>query len=261
MTILVGIICKDGIVIGADSASTFSDGQLPTIEQPVQKIDIIDNHVIVAGTGQVGLGQRFKSIVEKGWSNKVFQKDYLDVGKSIAGETIKDFASTNVQRNQYGALLAFPSKNNHYLCEFSCMDFQPEFKEIKKIWYVSMGSGQRIADPFLGFLRTTFWHDGSPNHQDAIFAAVWTLQHAIQLNPGGVNEPIQIAVLKARNAKLEARFLTEDELAEHRQNVKDAVSHLRDYRSILQGKNAKLVADIPLMINYILSFGILIEIL
>ena len=69
MTVVVGIRCTDGVVIGTDSAMTFgpSEQQL-TIEQPYRsKIDIIDSHIIVAGTGQIGLGQRLASEVEKLW--------------------------------------------------------------------------------------------------------------------------------------------------------------------------------------------------
>lgn len=57
MTILVGLLCKEGIVIGADSSATFGSAQFRTIEQPTDKIEIIDNQIIVAGTGQIGLGQ------------------------------------------------------------------------------------------------------------------------------------------------------------------------------------------------------------
>jgi hypothetical protein len=38
MTILIGVVCEDGIVIGADSSATFSAGQIPTIEQPIKKV-------------------------------------------------------------------------------------------------------------------------------------------------------------------------------------------------------------------------------
>lgn len=36
-----------------------------------------------------------------------------------------------------------------HLCEFSTNDFQPEFKEINRLWYVAMGSGQTLAEPFI----------------------------------------------------------------------------------------------------------------
>jgi hypothetical protein len=35
-------------------------GKFPLIEMPTKKIDLINDNIIVAGTGQVDLGQRFK---------------------------------------------------------------------------------------------------------------------------------------------------------------------------------------------------------
>lgn len=49
MTLVVGILCKDGVVIGADSAITFGlSPQQPTIEQPYsKKITVILDQVII----------------------------------------------------------------------------------------------------------------------------------------------------------------------------------------------------------------------
>ena len=41
MTILIGVLCKDGVVIGADSSATFDAGGIRTIEQPTKKIDLL----------------------------------------------------------------------------------------------------------------------------------------------------------------------------------------------------------------------------
>lgn len=72
MTILVGIKCKDGIIIGSDSSATFSAGQISTIEQTTKKIEILHNKIIVAGTGQIGLGQRYCDLVDRGYTDKKF---------------------------------------------------------------------------------------------------------------------------------------------------------------------------------------------
>jgi 20S proteasome alpha/beta subunit len=128
VTVLVGIHCKDGVVIGADSSATSSMGQYPLIEQTTKKIDLIEEKIIVAGTGQVGLGQRFKYIVESCNKNAAFEKQHhIDVGKRLSQAAIQDFASTNATKSQFGALVAFCSKNKPHLCELSITDFQPEF--------------------------------------------------------------------------------------------------------------------------------------
>ena len=233
MTVLVGIKCKDGVVIGADSSATM--GQAPnlrTIEQKVNKIAVIGDRVIVAGTGQVGLGQRFNAVVQSAWvhKDKPFGKQPLEVGKFLAHHAINDFGFTGLQRVDFGALVAFPTGSHSHLCEFAVGDFQPELKTDDSLWYVSMGSGQPITDPFLGFMRRVFWKDDLPSSQDGIFAVTWALQQAIEINPGGINGPMQIAVLGPdKKGKLFARLLEESELAEHKNNVEGAISYLSNY--------------------------------
>lgn len=108
MTILVGIKCTNGIVIGADSAATFAAGQIRTIEQQTDKISIVGGSVIVAGTGQVGLGQRFTQIVEKTWEEKKFSGTPVDVGKYLCSITRKDFSETGVEEE--GEYIKFESE-------------------------------------------------------------------------------------------------------------------------------------------------------
>ncbi len=240
MTLLVGIVCKDGVVIGADGAATFGQsGGFNTIEQQTQKIDVIGDGVILVGTGEVGLNQRFRASVEEAWNNKLFQKDPVEVGVLLSGEAIKQFSRTNVnlQEIPYGSFVAFSSNKSAHLCEFGYGNFQPELKD-HRIWYGSMGIGQRIADPFLGLMREVFWHEGQPSsYRQAIFVVTWTLRHAIKCNPGGINDPMQIAVLTTEKGKMKARILSEEELAEHQQSVEEAIIHLRDYPKKLKGED------------------------
>ena len=65
MTLVVGIRCTDGVIIGTDSAVTSATGQALTIMQPSKKITIVGDHIILAGTGELGLGQRFADILQK----------------------------------------------------------------------------------------------------------------------------------------------------------------------------------------------------
>lgn len=241
MTVLVGFLCDGGVVIGADSAATFTQGPHPTIEQPTQKIQVVGESVVLATSGQVGLSQRFANVVEKQWDDRLFSsttaKDIYAVAKQICADTLDDFVSTRVNVNPLplGALLAFPFKKDAFLCEFAHDNFQPEFKN-EKLWYVSMGSGQQIADPFLGLMRRCFCPDHPPSLKEGIFIVAWTLDHTIRLNPGGIAGPPQIAVLEEGMPGCTARMLDQDELDEHVNNVEDAHEYLSAYRDILAGK-------------------------
>jgi len=245
MTAIVGIRCQDGIVLGTDSSATFGVGNLRTIEQPTDhKLEIISEKVMVAGTGQIGLGQRFTHIVKKAYDLHLFKGDAIDVVTTLSHNTIQDFARTAAPK-QYGALLAFPIENKPYLCEFAAGDLQPEIKD-DHLWYCSMGSSQPITDPFLGFFRRIFWKDGLPSVSEGVLAALWTIQLAIELNPGGVGGDAVIGVLaKGTDGKLVARYLSDDELAEQREAIDAAEEHLRAFRDTNRLMTGKDFPDEP----------------
>lgn len=227
MTAIVGVMCRDGVVIGTDSSATFgAGGGIRTIEQPTEKISIVAGRVVVAGTGAVGLAQRFARVIEVAHEGRLFRGHHVEVGKELSRRGIDDFGSTQAPKAKYAALVAFPIDHQPHLCEFDLADFQPEFKDAR-MWYVSLGSGQLITDPFLAFIRDVFWTTGPPSVQDGIFAVTWALDLAISCNPGGVNGPVRIAVLERVDGRAAARMLEDDELQEHRQNIVAAKERLR----------------------------------
>jgi ATP-dependent protease HslVU (ClpYQ) peptidase subunit len=247
MTAIVGVLCQDGVVIGADSSATSVSTLGPTIEQEVKKIDILDGRVIVAGTGPVGLGQRFfAKLQDFHYKNKYKSKPAIEIAKQYCRLGIDDFIETKVQPRQYGALVAFSVETHFHLVEFAIEDFQPEIKT-DRTWFVSMGSGQAITDPFLALLRKVFWKDAPPLLNEGVFAVAWTLQQAILLNPGGINGPQQIAVLKPRTQEhdCQARLLQDDEIDEHLGSVRAAEEHLGRYKELLQGKRMDRALGIP----------------
>lgn len=66
MTVIVGILCSDGVVIGSDSALAVGRVGRYTIERQegnVFKLEIIENDIITAFTGAAGLAQRFNNLV------------------------------------------------------------------------------------------------------------------------------------------------------------------------------------------------------
>lgn len=243
MTVVVGVLYSDGVVIGTDSAATFGYGRTRTVEQLTDKL-FVHGDVIVAGTGAVGLGQRFCQITRHAWEAKLFRDSPYDIVKQLSRKGQDDFAQTSAPIGQYGALVAFPCEKQAYLCEFQQDDFQPEFKD-ERLWYVSLGSAQPITDPFLALMREVFWREGRPRVEDAIFVVTWAIEHAIKVNPGGVNGPTKIAVLEAETkSRLAARLLDDEEIDMHRQNVADALEHLRGFRNRHQVASSG-VPDLP----------------
>ena len=246
MTILVGVLCEDGIIIGADSSSTFGNGQFRTVEQPCKKIVVLNGSVIVAGTGHVGLNQRFCKIVEDCFGDPSFLSQHpIDKAKILTVKGRADFQLTGAPfLGQYGALLAFAQNRKLYLVEFASDTFQPEFKE--SLWFVSMGSGQHIADPFLGLMRRTFSSKGPPKIPTGLFITTWTLHHTCEVNPGGIKEPIDLATLVFSGGKEVAELLDKEMVEEHWENVQSAYDYLAAFSKEQQpGKSSSDVPSIP----------------
>lgn len=246
MTAIVGVLCRDGLVIGTDSSMTFASSVgSPIIEQPTEKLSLISNCIIVAGTGQVGLGQRFCQVIEQAYDEKVFSagKHHTLVANEVCKRAIANFGYTSANKGTYGALVGFVLGDKPFLCEFAVTDFQPEFKT-EMMWYGSMGSGQPITDPFLALMREVFWGKVPPTVQDATFAVTWALDHAIQVNPGGINGPARIAVLEKSSGKYRARMLDDAALEEHRQNIQQAKERLRAFPAS-QSADAPGTPEIP----------------
>jgi hypothetical protein len=248
MTSIVGIRCKDGVVIGSDTSATFGDERHRTIEQETErKIEIIGNAVIVAGTGYVGHHQRFVALVRKlhNLGTLRSQSQALDKAKLLSQEGVKEFAATHVQRLEYGSLVAFEAEGQPVLCEYplgqlGAGGFQPEIKmPDDKLWFASIGSGQQITDPFLALVRKIFWPDGPPTLKEGKFMALWALKHACEVNPGGIKEPIKIAVLEKKGRDWKSSLLTEAEQAEAEGVVTAATEHFRDFRKVLLGEETQ----------------------
>jgi len=160
-------------------------------------------------------------------------KTHIQIAQEIYLLTQQDFARTGIAitAQQFGAALGFIVVGNFYLCEFPISDFQPEFKS-ENLWYVSMGSGQIIADPFLGFVRKNFWLDKQPNLEDGIFGTFWALEHAIEVNPGGIGAPSQIVVLQKKDdGTFHTEILSESVMQEHVENLGALETHIKSYKS------------------------------
>lgn len=247
MTAIIGALCTDGVVLGTGSAATLVHGTYPTVVSPIEKISIVGNSVIVAGTGAVGLMQRFVRVVQNVHIRKIFSKrgDPMSIGKVLTKDALTDFGETSVQTGKFGALVACGVQAEPALIEFDVTTLQPELKTTS-MWYCSMGSSQTITDPFMALMRSVFWPTGQPSVSEAAFIVTWALQHAIDVNPGGVNGPARIAVLRRSSGSWSAEMLDETVLDDHRALIDDAKDRLRELKLILSdGKDAPSAPRLP----------------
>lgn len=244
MTLIVGIKCSDGVVLGADGAATLGPLGRPTVVQQVAKLHIIENRIIMAVSGPVGLGQLYVDRVQALWSTKKLLGTHTaaEVMRALRDAVLQD-AMVAIQGAAAsapflggvasvgaltGSLVALSVHGKPELIE---LDHQatPEMKT-DDLPHVAIGSGQSIADPFMAFLRRVFWNESLPNVAMGTFATVWTLRHAISVNPGGLSNPISIAALRFKDQELTARVLEPQDLEEAEEDVREAEDYLKRFR-------------------------------
>lgn len=239
MTLIVGIKCSDGVVMGADSVATLGPAILgqPTVTQTAAKLRLVDDAVIVGVSGPLGLAQLFGERIDHAWRKmdlghaKMTMPDaqrrirdglLIDIGPSV---TVAKAAGLPAMALT-DTLVALPIggiKGEHGLIYCDNIGTPEAMDDIP---FAAIGSGQSLADPFLAFLRRVFWPDKLPTLADGVFAAVWTLQQAIAVTPGGIGGPIQMATLSKKDGKLSAELMPSDVLGEHLENIKRAEQYL-----------------------------------
>ncbi len=257
MTLIIGIKCSDGIVMGADGAATFATLGQPTIRQETKKLDILENRIIVGVSGPIGLGQRIKAEIEALWTDsrtplgdqrpadamKIIREalwnKHIGPEMQVAHIALGAVGQSAIQSAIAGTVTCMPLKGLPCLFQFDQQGAPEEATD--SLPFVSIGSGQPIADPFLAFLRRLFWPNSLPTLNDGIFTTAWTLYHAIKTHPGGVSDPMQIVILeKAQNYSArnptnqmwKARELQETELYEHMESIKAHEKELIDFHKI-----------------------------
>lgn len=239
MTVLVGILCSDGVVVASDSAATFGTGQMATIgQQSIRKVYKLNPSMIFASTGAVGVGQLISDVFERGYKDGKFKgaaspEDMMNkLGMAIhdlvlpylrSGSHVHDLVG-NAQGSLCKSMVAMDVKGSPCLFTF---DFNgtPE-RATQKTPFVSMGAGQPIADPFLAFLHRLFWTESQPTLAEGKLAAAWTIDHVCKTNPGGVGGAVQMMILTKKPEVLE---LGDGEVAEHKQQASGAEAALVKY--------------------------------
>jgi 20S proteasome alpha/beta subunit len=247
VTLIVGILCKDGVVLASDSAATFGAGAMHTIgQQEVRKIVAVNKHILYSGTGAVGASQIIADRVRDLWENERKIKGTAEQCMNVVGQEIntlmRPYLETAAwQRNIVGeanqslckSLIAMPTPKQPSLLSF---DFNgaPE-RATAQLPFVSMGSGQFIADPFLAFLKRVLWGRDEPTLAEGRLVAIWTIDHVRRTNAGGVAGEIQVASLVAKGGNLpEVEVLSPEDTQEHLQRVASAegalVAELRNVK-------------------------------
>jgi predicted proteasome-type protease len=233
VTLIVGLLCRDGVVVASDSAATFGTSAAPTIgQQAVQKVRRLNENLIYASTGAVGIAQIVADKLKSLWDAKALSgagtpEAAMDkIGKEITQLVGPYLHTAQMQRALTGdastslckSLLAIPVGQVPCLFQFDC-NGAPE-RATPDLPFVALGIGQPIADPFLALLKRLLWPNEEPSLAEGRLAAVWAIDHVRRTNPGGVGGEIQLACLVPKPGKMPSvSVATEQDINEHLQKV------------------------------------------
>ena len=159
--------------MAADGAATLGNaGSGLTVQQcTAKKLEIVQQGKIVVGVfGHVGLGQRLGAEIEESYSQLKDLRPEMAIGvlrtrlwnnvvgpevaiAAQAGQLIGQQAAS--QSAVAGFLVALPLKGRLHLVQFD-QQCSPELAT-EELPFATMGGGSIHADPFLSFIRKTFW--------------------------------------------------------------------------------------------------------
>lgn len=247
MTVVIGLKCSEGIVVGSDGEATLGTMGLRTIVQPTAKLSLIENKAIFGFSGPVGLSQLF---YDRTYNTCAAIQDIglPEVCRRLRAGFLQDanisFQVAALARNVVGnvaaeniasqTLVALAVQGQPELIQF---DYQchPEWTT-DELPFVSIGSGQAIADPFLAWIRYVFWRRRLPTLAEGRFTVYWTLTHVIRTAPGGIGPPIQMATLERKQDSVTARELSEAELEEHKVAISEYEGIIKELFGLQRGE-------------------------
>jgi 20S proteasome alpha/beta subunit len=183
----------------------------------MKKLTVIGGQVIVGVSGSVGVAQRYCESIEDAWKEanpslvtKKPTKCADALSEAMRPHALLEMAAANqaasalghsafIQTATCAALIALPIRQAPRLIEFdekcSSTFARPDLP------FVAIGSGMHNAHAFLPFLRKLLVPDREPNIGEARALVYWTLRHAIEIDPGGVADPIEMYELRLGDAK------------------------------------------------------------
>lgn len=235
MTLIIGIRCQEGIVIGADSmikaGTDFSNIQLTS-----EKIRLFRENGIAAFAGDVGLGQIVLDSLEEQEippSTAASKNEMKDNLTQAIGNSMLSYH--NMVRNFGGqlripdVLVALLDQEQPVLVLYS--QAIPIAEASEGMSFLTSGSGANLANSFLKFLEKSFWRGESPKTiGKGVFSALWTLNHVIEANASmGVGGDPSIAVLEIDGQTWKARILQSEELELHQESIDEIEESLGEF--------------------------------
>ena len=246
VTLIVGILCDKGVAIAADSQATAAahiplanPAKLQTHTHSVTKVARIGNEALLGVSGYPPIGDEYEKVI-KPRSQQFATRNYEFATNKLKDE-IRNIINKHLDTAKRASKLIDNQAYDTATCE--CLlaanfkdgvkliqiERQGSFEVLKSEFpLVAIGSGQMHADPFLVYLRNTFWPDKLPTVEEGVLAATWAIDYAIEVGAPLVGgEIVAFSVRKAGN-KARVEQATADKMRTNLDFIGRAREQLRD---------------------------------
>ncbi len=241
MTVILGVLCRDGAVIGSDGASSAtrssrSSGREISYERAKQKVGILSSEALGATAGRAAVGQRMKFGVDKFFiALDKEPSDSCALRASLRKRILEELEDCGREPSDNDSILVnIPYQGQQILMSMKGKNLEPCTVE-EDLFYTAIGSGAKLAEPFFEFRRGTFWYEKLPTVSEAKIGVAWTLQHTVDTSSRGVSFPLNIALREVGGIP---RLLERKEIEEALETVRRMQNKLREYMQETQSELA-----------------------
>lgn len=243
MTIGIGVLCRDGVVIASDGMGAAGPVGVDNL-----KTHIIQNRIVCCCAGADRYLQFFLNFL-----NLKFNEFHFDAPNRTADEIISSIVtgfytyvtvlmSTNIpahtqntllqslqndflQNIQFAAVIGFYHCNNFYLYRVDGLIVSPI--QPTGTWYTIIGSGFTNGMPSIHLIKKIIQIDSIPNVANAVNLAYWTVDHAIEVSSAYIGGNVAIASIRKNN---DNTFSVQTENTEQCKGfVEDVYRHIKTY--------------------------------
>ena len=250
MTILVGILCQDGVVIAADGMASQNLGTTPFVGISNLKVHPINDDLIVACAGDDNLMTHFICFLKSNYltifkehqaksSNVLalmtelggkFAHHIMNIYRQYPAEWYSQVLETfNRNGFSFQAVIALHFNHNHYMFSYDNR-FNAMMLRDNGIWHIILGSGHLVANPSIHLVKKILNIKLMPKVDRGQILAYWTVSHAIDVSSGGIGGEIKIAVLQKSGEKYVVS--TANNISEHEEFIEDMYKHIWRYNVI-----------------------------
>jgi ATP-dependent protease HslVU (ClpYQ) peptidase subunit len=242
MTIIVGALCNDGVIIAADGMVSTGFVGLDNL-----KIETI-NEMIVACAGSDSLMTLLMNYLRTEYNRPNDCKNSDDVAASIIEgfrlywqrlyiQTIwqlEDSIKTELiaryyqeMNENFQAMIVFTFEKEHYI--YVVIGFNPPVMLRENgVWYFILGSGVNTGLPSIHLIKKVLNIQEKPYIEKGIQLAYWTVKHAIEVTSGGIGG--KITLLKLARTTDDSYAIEQVDTTGTEEHIKAMYNHIHSFK-------------------------------